>query len=122
MMVRAVKRYERLSALKVRKILRVIKGKDLPQARAILSIYHSRSKIPILKTLNSAVANLKNRVGAARIDDKDIYVREAIANEGPQMKRWRPGFRGSPTMIRKRTCHIMLVVDSRKPIPTKKGE
>lgn len=122
MMVRAVKRYERVSALKVRKILRVIKGKDVPEARAILSIHHSRSKTPILKTLNSAVANLKNRVGTIRIDDKDLYVKEAVANEGPQMKRWRPGFRGSPTMIRKRTCHIMLVVDSRKSIPTKKGE
>lgn len=122
MMVRAIKRYERISALKVRKILRVIKGKDVSEARAILSIHHSRSKIPVLKTLNSAVANLKNRVGAIRIDDKDLYVKEAIANEGPQMKRWRPGFRGSPTMIRKRTCHITLIVDSRKPIPIKKGE
>lgn len=122
MMSRAVKRYERISALKVRKILRVIKGKDIPEARAILNLHHSRSKIPILKTLNSAVANLKNDVGAVRIDDKDLYVKEAIVNEGPQMKRWRPGFRGSPTMIRKRTCHITLVVDSRKPIPIKKGE
>ncbi|MGB9722075.1 MAG: 50S ribosomal protein L22 [bacterium] len=117
-----MKRYERLSPLKVRKILRVIKGKGVLEARAILTIHHSRSKIPILKTLNSAVANLKNKVGSVRIDDKDLYVKDTTVNEGPQMKRWRPGFRGSPTMIRRRTCHITVVVDSRKPIPTKKGE
>ncbi len=122
MMTRAVKRYERVSPLKVRKILQAIKGKGILEARAILGLYHSRSKLPILKTLNSAVANLKNRVGAVRIDDKDLYVKEAVANEGPQMKRWRPGFRGSPTMVRRRTCHITVVVDSHKPIPTKKGE
>ncbi len=122
MMTRAVKRYERISALKVRKILKIIKGKDVPEARAILQLHHSRSKIPILKTLNSAVANLKNKVGSVRINDNDLYVREAVANEGPQMKRWRPGFRGSPTMIRRRTCHITVVVDSHKPIQTKKGE
>ncbi len=122
MMTRAVKRYERVSALKVRRILRIIKGKDVPEARAILQLSHSRSKLPVLKTLNSAVANLKNKVGSVRIDDNDLYVREAVANEGPQMKRWRPGFRGSPTMIRKRTCHITVVVDSHKPIQTKKGE
>ncbi|MEO0095614.1 MAG: 50S ribosomal protein L22 [candidate division WOR-3 bacterium] len=122
MMARAVKRYERASPLKVRKILREIKGKPIPQARAILNFYHSRTKIPVLKTLNSAVANLKNQVGSIRVEDKDLFVKEAVANDGPQMKRLRPGFRGSPAIIRKRTCHITIVVDSYKPIPTKKGE
>lgn len=121
-MIRAVKRYERLSPMKARRILRLIKGKSVPEARALLQIHHSRSKIPILKTLNSAVSNLKNIVGTVRIDDKDLYVKEAIANEGPQMKRWRPGFRGTADMIRKRTCHIKIVVDSYKPIALKKGE
>uniref|UniRef100_A0A7C4XA85 Large ribosomal subunit protein uL22 n=1 Tax=candidate division WOR-3 bacterium TaxID=2052148 RepID=A0A7C4XA85_UNCW3 len=122
MIFRAVKRYERLSPLKARRILRIIKGKDVPTARALLEFYHSRSKIPILKTLNSAVSNLKNRVGKVRIDDKDLYVKEAIAQDGPQMKRWRPGFRGTADMIRRRTCHIKIVIDSYKPIPIKKGE
>jgi len=120
-MARAVKRYERVSPLKVRKILREIKGKGVLQARAILSLYHSRTKIPILKTLNSAVANLKNKVGSARVDDKDLFVKEAVANDGPQMKRLRPGFRGSPAIIRRRTCHIKIVVDSYKPIEVRKG-
>jgi large subunit ribosomal protein L22 len=120
MAVRAVKRYERVAPLKIRRMLRVIKGKDILAARAILQFFHSRSRIPVLKTLNSAVANFKNRVGTVRIDDKDLFVKEACVNDGPQMRRWRAGFRGSPRMIRRRTCHITLIVDSRKPIPVKK--
>ncbi len=122
MIARAVKRYERLSPMKARRILRIIKGKDIPTARALLSFHHSRSKIPILKTLNSAVSNFKNLVGKVRVDDKDLYVKEAIAQDGPQMKRWRPGFRGTADLIRRRTCHIKIVVDSFKPILLKKGE
>ncbi|MEO0216697.1 MAG: 50S ribosomal protein L22 [candidate division WOR-3 bacterium] len=122
MIARAVKRYERLSPTKARRILRIIKGKDIPTARALLSFHHSRSKIPILKTLNSAVSNFKNQVGKVRVDDKDLYVKEAIAQDGPQMKRWRPGFRGTADLIRRRTCHIKIAVDSFKPIILKKGE
>jgi large subunit ribosomal protein L22 len=120
MAVRAVKRYERVAPLKIRRMLRVIKGKDILAARATLQFFHSRSRIPVLKTLNSAVANFKNRVGAVRVDDKDLYVKDAHVNDGPQMRRWRAGFRGSPNMIRRRTCHITLIVDSRKPITLKK--
>lgn len=122
MMARAVKRYERVAPLKIRRMLRVIKGKDVLAARAILQFYHSRSRLPVIKTLNSAVANFKNQVGAIRVDDKDLYVRDARVNDGPQMRRWRAGFRGSPDMIRRRTCHITLVVDSRKPIAVKKAK
>lgn len=120
MMARAVKRYERVAPLKVRRMLRVIMGKDVVVARGILQFYHSRSRLPVLKTLNSAVANFKNKVGALRVDDKDLFVKEARVDDGPQMRRWRAGFRGSPNMIRRRTCHITLVVDSRKPITLKK--
>jgi large subunit ribosomal protein L22 len=121
---RAVKRYERASPMKVRRILRIIKGKRVPAARAILQFHHSKLKHPVLKTLNSAVANLKNEVGTIRLDDGDIRVKEAVVNDGPQMKRWRPGFRGSADMIIRRTCHITVRVDSVKPIPvkSKKGE
>jgi large subunit ribosomal protein L22 len=121
MMARAVKRFERLSPRKVKRMLDIIRGKGIVQARAILQFHHSRSKLPVLKTLNSAVANLKDRIGAVRVDDSDLFVREARVDGGPAMKRWRPGFRGTADMIKRRTCHITLVVDSYKPIETKKG-
>ncbi|MEO0165099.1 MAG: uL22 family ribosomal protein [candidate division WOR-3 bacterium] len=120
-MARAVKRYERASPLKVRKILRAIKGKAVPEARAILEFYHSRTKIPVLKTLNSAVANLKDKVGSVRVEDKELYVKEAVVNDGPRYKRLRPGFRGRPAIIKRPTCHIKIIVESYKPIQVKKG-
>lgn len=122
MIGRAVKRYERVSPRKVKRMLDLIRGKNVLDARALLQFHPSRSKIPILKTLNSAVANLKNNVGTLRIDDKDLFVKQAKVDPGPQMKRWRAGFRGTADMIIKRTSHITLVVDSYKPLEVKKGD
>ncbi len=121
MMALAIKRYERLSSRKAKRMLDIIRGKQVLKARALLQFQHSRSKIPILKTLNSAVANFKNKVGTLRIDDKDLYIKIAKVDAGPTMKRWRAGFRGSANMIKRRTSHITLVIDSYKPIETKKG-
>lgn len=121
MIARAVKSYERLSSRKVKRLLDIIRGKGVTEARAILQFHSSRSKIPVLKTLNSAVANLKVQVGAVRIDDEDLFIKRATVDEGPTMKRWRAGFRGTADMIRRRTCYITLVVDSYKPLEKKGG-
>jgi large subunit ribosomal protein L22 len=121
MIARAVKRYERVSPRKVKMILDVIRGKGVLEARALLQFHPSRSKIPILKTINSAVANFKNRVGTIRVDDSELFVKEASVDAGPTLKRWRPGFRGTADMIRRRTCHIKVTVDSFKPIEKKGG-
>jgi large subunit ribosomal protein L22 len=121
MIAKAIKRYERVSPRKVQRLLDVIRGKAVPEARALLQFNPSRSKTPVLKTLNSAVANFKDRVGTVRIEDGDLFIKEARADEGPTLKRWRAGFRGTADMIRKRTCHITLVVDSYKPIESKGG-
>jgi large subunit ribosomal protein L22 len=121
MIARAIKRYERVAPRKVRRMLDIIRGKGILEARSILQFSHSRSKIPILKTLDSAVANLKNKVGTVRIDDSDVFVHEARVDDGPTMKRWRAGFRGTADMIRRRTCHITVVVETYKSIE-KKGE
>jgi large subunit ribosomal protein L22 len=121
MMAKAVKRYERGAPRKIRRMLDIIRGKGILEARALLHFHPSRSKISVLKTLNSAVANLKDKVGTVRIEDSDLFIKEAKVDEGPTMKRWRPGFRGTADMIRRRTCHITVVVDSHKTIE-KKGE
>lgn len=121
MIARAIKRYERISPRKVKMILDVIRGKGVLEARALLQFHPSRSKIPILKTMNSAVANFKNNVGTLRVDDSELFVREASVDAGPSLKRWRPGFRGTADMIRRRTCHIKVIIDSYKPIE-KKGD
>ncbi len=121
MIGQAIKRYERASPRKVNRMLELLRGKMIPEARAVLRLQHSRTKLPLLKTLDSAVANFKFKIGAVRIDDKDLIVKEARVDEGPTMKRWRPGFRGTADMIRRRTCHIKFTVTSTKPIKEKKG-
>lgn len=121
MMARAVKRYERVSPRKIKRMLDVIRGKGITKARALLQFNSSRSKIPILKTLNSAVANFKDKVGTVRVEDSDLFIKEARVDAGPTMKRWRAGFRGTADMIKRRTCHIILVVNSYKPVDEKKG-
>jgi large subunit ribosomal protein L22 len=110
-----------MSPRKARMILDVIKGKGVQEARALLQFHPSRSKIPILKTLNSAVANFKSNVGTIRVDDSELYIKEAKVDAGPMLKRWRPGFRGTADMIRRRTSHITVTVDSYKPIQKKGG-
>jgi len=121
MIARAIKRYERVSPRKVKMILDVIRGKGVMEARALLQFHPSRSKIPILKTMNSAVANFKSSVGTLRVDDSELYVKEASVDAGPTLRRWRPGFRGTADMIRRRTCHIKVIIDSYKPIEKKGG-
>jgi large subunit ribosomal protein L22 len=121
MIARAIKRSERISPRKVKMILDVIRGKGILEARALLQFHPSRSKIPVIKTLNSAVANFKNNVGTIRVDDSELFVKEASVDAGPVLKRWRPGFRGTADMIRRRTCHIKVIVDSLKPIAKKGG-
>jgi len=121
MIARSVKRYERVAPRKIKRMLDVIRGKSAMEARALLQFNHSRSKIPILKTLNSAIANFKNKVGTVRIEDKDLFVKEARVDAGPTMKRWRAGFRGTADAIKRRTSHITLVIDSYKPLQEEKG-
>ena len=121
MIGQAIKRYERASPRKVNRIMTLLRGRLVPEARALLQLQHTRTKLPLLKTLNSAVANLKFKIGAVRIDDQDIIITEARVDEGPIMKRWRAGFRGTADMIRRRTCHIKFSVTSTKPIKEKKG-
>lgn len=110
----AIKRYERASARKVNRLLGLIRGKNIIQARNSLMFLSSRTKLVVLKTLNSAVANLKNQEGSLKIEDQQLYVKAAAVDGGPIMKRWRAGPFGMPHMIRRRTCHITITVDKKQ--------
>jgi large subunit ribosomal protein L22 len=60
-----------------------------------------------MKVLNSAVANAEHNHA---LDEDELFVAEAYANEGPTLKRWRPRARGRATRIRKRTSHITIIL------------
>ena len=100
--------YLRMSPSKVRLVLDEIRGEKVDEAVAILSLSEKVAAEPILKLLNSAIANAENNLGMNR---DELYVAETYANEGPTLKRIRPRARGRATRIRKRTSHVTITLD-----------
>ena len=105
--VRAQHRHARMSASKARLVLDLIRGKSVAEARTILQFSERDAATTIAKVLDSAVANAANNND---IPPEELFVSACFADEGPTMKRWRPRARGRATRIRKRTCHITVIV------------
>ena len=104
---KATLRYLRTSAYKVREVLDLIRGLDVDDARHVLQFSERGPAREVLKVLNSAVANADHTLN---IPADELKVAVAFADEGPTIKRWRPRARGRATRIRKRTCHITIIV------------
>lgn len=109
---RAVLRHYRMSATKARQVLELIRGEDVTSAHEILRTTPREGARVIDKVLHSATSNaVENaRQAGAAIDPEELYVSACYADEGTTMKRWRPRARGRATRIRKRTCHITVIV------------
>jgi large subunit ribosomal protein L22 len=105
--VRAQAKWVRTSARKARIVLEHIRGRTVPEARTILAFTPRAAAIDIEKVLRSAVANAEANHG---LDGDDLVVEAAYADEGPTLKRWKPRARGRVNRIRKRTCHVTLVL------------
>ena len=104
---KATLKYLRTSAYKVREVLDLIRGLDVEDARHVLQFSERGPAREVLKVLNSAVANADHTLN---IPADELKVAVAFADEGPTIRRWRPRARGRATRIRKRTCHITIVV------------
>jgi large subunit ribosomal protein L22 len=105
--IRAVLRYGRFSSYKAREVLDLIRGKSVAEARAILAFTERGCAVPILKLLESAVANAGNNHD---LPPEELFVSACFADEGPTLRRYRPRARGRGARIRKRTCHITIVL------------
>jgi ribosomal protein L22 len=108
---RAVLRHARVSAYKVRQVLDLVRNKPVAEAQDILRFTERDAGILVAKLLHSAVANAGHN---DQQDPEELYVSACYADEGTTIKRWRPRARGRATRIRKRTCHITVIV-SRMP-------
>jgi large subunit ribosomal protein L22 len=108
---RAVLRHCRMSATKARQVLDLIRGEDVDKAAEIVASTEREAADVIGKVLASAVANA---VHNDYLDAEDLYISACYADEGATLKRWRPRARGRASRIRKRTCHITIIV-SRMP-------
>ncbi len=104
---RAVLRHSGMSASKARQVLNLIRGQDVDRAAEILVGVERGAAEVIGKVLNSAVANAAHN---DQLNPNDLYVSACYADEGATAKRWRPRARGRATRIRKRTCHITIIV------------
>lgn len=109
---RARATYLRTSAYKAREVLDLIRGKSCGEAQDILAFSERDIARPIAKVLDSAVANAEHNDG---LDPDELYVSACYADEGPTLKRWRPRARGRATPIRKRTCHVTVIVSRYDP-------
>ena len=105
---RAQARYVRMSSYKVREVLDLIRGEDVMRAQEILRFCERDAAIVVGKVLGSAVANADHNDDLK--DPEELYVSACYADEGPTLKRWRPRARGRATRIRKRTCHVTVIV------------
>ena len=104
---RAVHRHCGMSASKARQVLDLIRGEDVQRAAEILTGTEREAAELIGKVLSSAVANAAHNDSQ---NPEELYVSACYADEGATMKRWRPRARGRATRIRKRTCHITIIV------------
>ncbi|MEI8082248.1 MAG: 50S ribosomal protein L22 [Actinomycetes bacterium] len=101
-------RYIRVTPMKARRVVDLIRGLPAAEAEAILRYAPQAASEPVGKVLKSAIANATNNDG---LDAATLVVTKAYVDEGPTMKRFRPRAQGRAFRIRKRTSHITIVVE-----------
>ena len=109
---RAVARHVRVTPQKARRVIDLIRGKQATDAVSVLKFAPQGAAEPILKVLESAIANARFKADAAavRFDERDLIIASAFIDEGPTMKRFRQRAQGRAGRINKRTSHITVVV------------
>ena len=107
MEARAQARYVRVTPMKARRVIDLIRGMNATEAQAVLKFAPQAASEPIGKVLDSAIANATNNHA---MDARSLVVKEAFVDEGPTMKRIRPRAQGRAYRIRKRSSHITVIV------------
>ncbi len=103
-------RFSRGSARKVRRVVELIKDKNVEEALNILSFVPKYAAQYIEKILKSATANAISQEGTAKLKAEDLYIKKIFVDGGPMMKRIRPSSMGRAYRIRKRTNHLTIIV------------
>ena len=103
----ATAKYIRMSPTKARQVVDLIRGRHVDEARRMLQFTPRAASLPVGKVLESAIANAEHNRG---LPADELVVVRAWADEGPTLRRFRPRAMGRATRIRKRTCHISVVV------------
>jgi large subunit ribosomal protein L22 len=119
MEAKAIARHIRVTPMKARRVVNLVRGKQANEALAILKFAPQAASEPVYKVVASAIANARvaaDRDGVAFKED-ELFISEAFVDEGPTMKRFQPRAQGRAYRINKRTSHITVVVA----LPEEKG-
>lgn len=112
-----------MSARKMRLVVDNIRGKDVDEALDMLRFTKKEAATWLEKLLFSAIANWEYKLdGLESADDYELYVKTVFSDDGAMLKRFRPAPHGRAHRIRKRTCHVTLVVENRIPIANDSAE
>jgi large subunit ribosomal protein L22 len=112
-------RFVRITPMKARRVVDLVRGMDVESARATLQFAPQAASETVLKVLESAIANAET---TEDLDPATLVVSVAQVDEGPTMKRWRPRAQGRATRINKRTSHITLAVQPADAVAAKRGK
>ncbi len=107
----------RLSPRKTRLVVGLLRGLGVAQAEAQLQFMAKRSAMPLLKLVRSAVANAEHNFSLTK---SDLYIKTMTVDEGVSLKRWMPRAQGRATPIKKRSCHVNLVLSEIGEVKPKK--
>lgn len=108
MEVKARLKFLRMSPRKVRTVADVIRGKRVDVALGMLPFIYKRAAKPVEKLVRSAVANAEHNYN---VDVDSLYIKSVYVDPGPTLKRYRPRAMGRVGRIRRRTCHITVILD-----------
>ncbi|WP_116116265.1 50S ribosomal protein L22 [Austwickia chelonae] len=112
MEAKAQARNVRVTPMKARRVVDLVRGKRAVEALAVLQFAPQSASEPVRKLLASAIANARFQAdkSAMTFDEGQLFISSAYVDEGPTMKRFQPRAQGRAYRINKRTCHITLVV------------
>ena len=114
----------RVTPMKARRVVNLIRGKQATEALGILKFAPQSASEPIFKLVAAAVANakVKGENAGAIVDEDDLVISEAYVDEGVTLKRFRPRAQGRAFRINKRTSHITVVVATPDEFEKKAGK
>jgi large subunit ribosomal protein L22 len=115
MEVQAKAKFVRISPTKVRDITRAIQGKRVEEALRVVEFNKRKGAFLVGKTLKSAIANAEHN---DELSVDDLFVKEAVVDTGPIIKRFKPAARGMAKPIQKKTSHIRITLTNVKPART----
>ncbi len=112
MEIKAITKYVRVTPSKAFDLARALRGLSVAHALKLVQFNKRKASFQIAKTLKSVIANAENN---AKLSADKLYVREAVVQQGPTMKRFWPRSRGMVSPVLKRTSHIKITLTDEKP-------